>query len=59
MLSLRDRKQEDNYSAIIFDSIGQYATKSVGLVFKEMVFPCLCLLILCKIDKYYYSLLLG
>lgn len=53
MLSLRDRKQEDNYSAIIFDSIGQYATKSVGLVFKEMVFPCLCLLILCKIDKYY------
>lgn len=44
VLSVGDRRQEDNYSAVIFDNTGQYATESKFLVLKEMIFPCLSLL---------------
>lgn len=44
MLSVRDRRQEDNHIAVIFYGIGQYATKSVFIVFKKMIFPYLSLL---------------
>ena len=44
VLSVGDRRQEDNCSAVIFDSTGQYATESIFLVLKKMIFPCLSLL---------------
>lgn len=44
MLSVGDRRLDDNYSAVIFDSTGQYATESMFLVLKKMIFPCLSLL---------------
>lgn len=60
VLSVGDRMQEDNYSAVIFDNTGQYATESKFLVLKEMIFPCLSqYLLLCEIEKCYYPLLVG
>lgn len=44
VLSVGDRGQKDNYSAVIFDSTWQYVTENMFLVLKKMVFPCLSLL---------------
>lgn len=61
MLSVENRRREDNYGAVTFDSTGQYATERMFLFLKKMIFlsQSFMYLCLCEIEKCYYPLLVG